>query len=402
MSLTESFSCSSRSGMGNSESQYSIQDSKSNSFVVPGRPKPYSFKSHSAKEDILSPLGFWNAGSGYSGLKPRHIGHSSSPSKSSRTFMSRQYDYITHKLKSGANSQWNGVSEDLLPGGCLTLPSENGCLYGSHKEKRNPNYAFNTMKTLEKSPRLVEDQSSPRVVIKKDGSVRVEFNNSSNSTLILDDCTGPVQLLKFSPTLESNSCLSGVAPSLEAHFGAPQAVASFKSSKGSSLSSDGSLYDLPWGTGVEINDSDNGSPNSQRQSISTKVGFLAEQLPATTTADLYRDPRIAATFPTVKDLQFLNDSHVKHRSSFVSVMEELGSEGGPEEKQYSSFTLPSRKPKPFLDNNGKNVSIRNRFRRISDWTGSLTRKKRTFQVRTIFWLVVLISFSFHFILFRVG
>uniref|UniRef100_A0A671RRS1 T-lymphoma invasion and metastasis-inducing protein 2-like n=1 Tax=Sinocyclocheilus anshuiensis TaxID=1608454 RepID=A0A671RRS1_9TELE len=365
--------------MGNSESQYSIQGSRSNSFIIPGRQKPYSFKGHSAKEDILSPLGFWNAGSGYSGLKPRNIGRSSSPSKSNRTFMSRQYDYITHKLKSGANSQWNGVSEDLLPGGCLTLPSENGCLYGSHKEKGNPSYAVNTMKTLEKSSRLaeMEDQSSPRVVIKKDGSVRVEFNNSSNSSLILDDCTGPVQLLKFSPTLESNSCVSGVTPSLEAHFGAPQAVASFKSSKGSSLSSDGSLYDLPWGTSVELHDSDNGSPNSQ--SISTKVGFLAEQLPAITTADLYRDPRFAATFPTVKDLQFSNNSHLKHRSSFVSVMEELGSEGGPEEKQYSSFTLPSQKTKPFLDNNGKKVSIRNRFRRISDWTGSLTRKKWKFQ-----------------------
>uniref|UniRef100_A0A671RII9 T-lymphoma invasion and metastasis-inducing protein 2-like n=1 Tax=Sinocyclocheilus anshuiensis TaxID=1608454 RepID=A0A671RII9_9TELE len=368
--------------MGNSESQYSIQGSRSNSSNIPGRHKPYSFKGHSAKEDILSPLGFWNAGSGYSGLKPINIGCGSSPSKGNHTFMSRQYDYITHKLKSGANSQWNGVSEDLLPGGCLTLPSENGCLYGSHKEKRNPctNYA-NTMKMLEKSPRLaeIEDQSSPRVVIKKDGSVRVEFNNSSNSALILDDCAGPVQLLKFSPTLESNSRLSGVTPSLQAHFGAPQAVASFKSSKGSSLSSDGSLYDLPWGTSVELHDSDNGSPNSQRQSISTKVGFLAEQLPAITTADLYKDPRIAATFPTVKDLQFSNDSHLKHRSSFVSVMEELWSEGGPEEMQYCSFTLPSQKPKAFLDNNGKKVSIRNRFRRISDWTGSLTRKKRKFQ-----------------------
>uniref|UniRef100_A0A8C1WXC7 TIAM Rac1 associated GEF 2a n=1 Tax=Cyprinus carpio TaxID=7962 RepID=A0A8C1WXC7_CYPCA len=366
--------------MGNSESQYSIQDSRSNSSNIPGRHKPYSFKGHSAKEDILSPLGFWNAGSGYSGLKPRNIGRGSSPSKSNRTFMSRQYDYITHKLKSGANSQWNGVAEDLLPGGCLTLPSENGCLYGCHKEKRNPctNYA-NTMKMLEKSPRLaeIEDQRSPRVVIKKDGSVRVEFHNSSISPLILDDCTGPVQLLKFSPTLESNSRISGVTPSLQAHFGAPQAVASFKSSKGSSLSSDGSLYDLPWGTSVELHDSDNGSPNSQ--SIPTKVGFLAEQLPAITTADLYRDPRIAATFPTVKDLQSSNNSHFKHRSSFVSVMEELGSEEGPEEKQYRSFTLPSQKPKTFLDNNGKKVSIRNRFRRISDWTGSLARKKRKFQ-----------------------
>ncbi|XP_067224502.1 rho guanine nucleotide exchange factor TIAM2 isoform X1 [Chanodichthys erythropterus] len=362
--------------MGNSESQYSIQGSRSNSFIIPGRQKPYSFKANSAKEDILSPLGFLNAGSGFSALKSRNVVRGSSPSKSRSTFMSRHYDYITHKLKSGANSQWNGVSEDLLPDGCLTLPSENGCLYGGHKEKRKPCNNYATIKMLEKSPRFedIEDQSSPRVVIKKDGSVRVEFNNSPNGALILDDSTGPVQLLKFSPTLESNSSLPGVTPSLEAHLGAAQAVASFKSSKGSSVSSDGSLYDLPWGTSVDLNDSDNSSPNSQRQ-ISTNVGFLDEQFPS----NLYKDPRIAATFSTVKDLQFSNGSHLKHRSSIVSVMEEHCSEGGPEEKQYSSFTLPCRKPKPFVDNNGTKVSIRNRFRRISDWTGSLTRKKNRFQ-----------------------
>ncbi|XP_056111883.1 rho guanine nucleotide exchange factor TIAM2 isoform X2 [Rhinichthys klamathensis goyatoka] len=366
--------------MGNSESQYSIQGSRNNSFIIPGRQKPYSFKVHSAKEDAVSPLGFWSAGSGISALKSRNVDCGSSPSKSSHTFMSRHYDYITHKLKSGANSQWNGVSEDLLPDGCLTLPSKNGCLNGGHKEKTKPgnNYAINTMKMLEKSPRFedIEDQSSPRVVIKKDGSVRVEFNSSSNNALTLDDCAGPVQLLKFSPTLESSSSLSGVSPSLDAHLGAAQAVSSFKSSKGSSLSSDGSLYDLPWGTSVELNDSDSASPNSQRQIISSNVGFLDEPLAANTTTILYRDPRIAATFSTVKDLQFINDSHLKHRSSFVSVMEEHCSEGDSEEKQYSSFTLPCRKPKPFLDNNGKKVSIRNRFRRISDWTGSLTSKKK--------------------------
>ncbi|ROL42772.1 T-lymphoma invasion and metastasis-inducing protein 2 [Anabarilius grahami] len=366
--------------MGNSESQYSIQGSRSNSFIIPGRQKPYSFKANSAKEDIISPLGFWNAGSGFSASKSRNLVRGSSPSKSRRTFMSRHYDYITHKLKSGANSQWNGVSEDLLPDGCLTLPSENGCLYGGQKEKRKPCNNYATIKMLEKSPRFedIEDQSSPRVVIKKDGSVRVEFNNSPNSALILNDCTGPVQLLKFSPTIESNSSLPDVTPSLEAHLGAAQAVASFKSSKGSSVSSDGSLYDLPWGTSVELNDSDNSSPNSQRQ-ISTNVGFLDEQFPANTTTNLYKDPRIAATFSTVKDLQFSNGSHLKHRSSIVSVMEEPCSEGGPEEKQYSSFTLPCQKPKPFVDNNGTKVSIRNRFRRISDWTGSLTRKKNKFQ-----------------------
>ncbi|XP_009291564.1 rho guanine nucleotide exchange factor TIAM2 isoform X2 [Danio rerio] len=364
--------------MGNSESQYRIQGTRSNSFIIPDREKPCSFSVHSSKEDVLSPLGFWNAGSRFSRLKSGNEGETSSTSKSSRAFISRQYDFITQKLKSG--SQWDEVPEDLLPGGCLMLPSEKDCLYRNHKERRKTcnKYALNAMKTPERSLRLedIEDQSSPRVVIKKDGSVRVEFNNSPNSALILNNCTEPVQLLKFSPTMESTCGLSAAGPSLDSHNGAAQAMSSLKSSKGSSLSSDGSLYDLPWRTSVELNDSDNASPDQQRQTVSTNTGFFDEQLPAITTTDLYRDPRIASTFPTVKDLQCSNGSRSHHRSSFVSVMEGLSSEGVPEEQQYSSFTLPCRKSKASPENNGKKASIRSRFRRISDWTGSLTRKKK--------------------------
>ncbi|XP_052010092.1 rho guanine nucleotide exchange factor TIAM2 isoform X1 [Xyrauchen texanus] len=354
--------------MGNSESQYSIQGSRSNS-LLPGRQKPYSLKLCPAKEDILSPHGFWNIGSGFSRLKSR-----TSKSKSNHT-LSHHYDYIAHKLKSGASGQWNGVSDGLLPGGCLTIP-ENGCFYGTLRENGKEacdGFTLNTMKTTERRPMLedLEDQSSPRVVIKKDGSVRVEFNNSCSSTLFLDDCTGPVQLLKFSPTVEFNSCVSGLTA--EAHLGDSQASGSLKSRKGSSLSSDGSLYDLPWGTGLEPNDSENVSPSSEIQSIPpANLGVFAQQLPGITMADLYRDHKIAATFPTVKDLQSL-----KHRSSFVSVMEEPSTDGCP--GQYSSFTLPCRKPKPVPEMTVKKESIRNRFRRISNWTGSLTRRKSKLQ-----------------------
>nr|XP_055029004.1 rho guanine nucleotide exchange factor TIAM2 [Misgurnus anguillicaudatus]XP_055029005.1 rho guanine nucleotide exchange factor TIAM2 [Misgurnus anguillicaudatus]XP_055029006.1 rho guanine nucleotide exchange factor TIAM2 [Misgurnus anguillicaudatus] len=346
--------------MGNSESQYSMRRSRSNSYIIPVRQKPYSFKFCSTKEDILLTRSFKKAGLGFI-----------TPPKCDNTFLPGNYDHITCKLKRGDSVQCSELSEGLFSGGCLALPSPNGCLYGSigEKSKMRNNYTLNTP---ERTQRLedFEEQRSPRVVIKKDGSVQVEFNNISDSS-------GPVQLLRFSPTSESsNSCISGVTPSLDVHLEAPQPAGSFTSRKGSSLSSDGSLYDVPWGTCVEPKDSD----NSEIQSISpANVGVCAQQSPGNTTADLYRDPKIAASFPAVKDLPFLNDSPLKQRISFLSVMEESGSEGCHGEKQYSSFTLPSRKPEPVLVNHGKNETIRNRFRRISDWTGSLTRKKKTLQ-----------------------
>ncbi|TRY92111.1 hypothetical protein DNTS_009354 [Danionella cerebrum] len=330
------------SGMGNSESNYSIQDSTSTRFIIPN-------KLHSAK-DISSPLGHWS-----DGLKYQNECHGPSPLKSNQTFISRQYEYITNKLKSVSASKGNGVSGDLLPSACSTFTSS--CSFGSNREVCN-GYGF---ETLESSPRLEEDQSSPRVFLMKDGSVRVDF---SNSGLIVNDDSGPVQLLKFSPTADANCFLSGVKTSLEAHVEPANPI----SSKGSSLSSNGSLYDLPWGTSVELYDSDNAFSNTQGQSVSTNLGFFNESLPA----NLYRDPRISSTFPTINDLPLSIDIHSKHRSSFA--FEERSSEGGCEEK-YSSFTLPCRTTNPFLDGSGKKGSIRKRFKRISDWTGSLNRKK---------------------------
>uniref|UniRef100_A0A8B9LMI0 TIAM Rac1 associated GEF 2a n=1 Tax=Astyanax mexicanus TaxID=7994 RepID=A0A8B9LMI0_ASTMX len=386
--------------MGNTESQYSVQGSRSNGFVLPGRQKPYSLKFRSTKEGGLSTHGWWRVGSGVSGFKSRAMARGClSQSKSHPAYMSRHYDYVTNGNEVKRTSDQCNVSSECLPSRTpLVLPLENGCQEGpkenghSRYEKGdcNGHTGHNELtgyKTPERKSRLEvleEQSSSPRVVIKSDGSVRVEFANvANNSRLLPDQYTGPVQLLKFSPTMDSSSSLPTsstvplhVSEHLD-HGSAPVAASSTtRTSKGSSLSSEGSWYDSPWGTGGELNE-DSTSPNRVSEALSPVcMDFYDQQLPGVTISDLYRDPSIAATFPTAKDLQFSNGTPYKHRASFGSVLKEPAEEACSEGLQYSSFTLPCRKSKPITDSSGAKESIRNQMRRLSDWTGSLTRKKK--------------------------
>lgn len=368
MLIVEFFSFFSRSKMGNSESQYTIQRSQSSNYIIPDRLKHYSSKTCSTRDNISLPCSERNAG-----LRVR------TPSKSDHTFIPCNYEYITRKLKSRVNGQCNKVSEGLFPEGGLL--SQSGCLHGviGERSKGCDNYAVNKLKTTRKSISLqdIEKQSSPRVVVNKNDTGRVDFNHISDSALLSEKCSGPVQLLRFSPTIESNSNIFGVTPSLEVNLEGSQPVGNYKNRTGSSLTSDDFLYDLPW-TCAEPNDLDITYSNSETQSISTpKVGI--------TKADLHKNPKIAATFSTVKHLQFSNDSPLKQRTSFVSLSVESGLDGCQAEKQYSFFTLPCQKRKPVLENNGKSETIRKQFSRISNWTGSLTRKKRKLQVRIFLW-----------------
>lgn len=257
----------------------------------------------------------------------------------------------------------------------------------------------------------LREQSSPRVVIKKDGSLRVEFTNTSGNPLLLDEASGPVQLLKFSPNLEpaSTSSPSGSSGSRQdVHRAAPPPASTSstaRTSKGSSLSSDGSWYDSPWGPNAEICERD--PPCSAGMTVQ-QLGSYPKQSPPVSITDLYKDSTMAATFPTTSELSFqiqaaLPDQR-QHRGSFASVMD-VPSEECAEVRQYSSYTLPCRRPKAhtmsqelvqYADRDHtreqvggaellfqKKDSIKNRIRRLSDWTGSLSRKKRKCQVRSI-------------------
>lgn len=355
--------------MGNSESQYSVQGSRRSSFTLPNRQKPYSVKLHSSKEDILSPHGWWRTGPHISGFKSKTVSRGClSQHRSNQSSMMRHYDYITkgREAKRRISAQWNSsATAHTMPASENGPLEENGLVCNGR--------TVNGYKTPEREPKQqeLEDHRSPRVMIKSDGSVRVEFSQISKNSTLPDENGGPVQLLKFSPTSQS-------VPTLDRES-APVANSPItRTSKCSSLSSEGSWYDSPWGPGGELNEYEGGSsPNRISETLpSVRIEYFDEKLP---TRHLYLDPAMATTFPTAKDLPLANEKPFKHRSSFVCVMEEPVLDESSGARQYSSFTLPCSKP--ITENAGKKEAIRNRMRRLSDWTGSLTRRKKLLKVR---------------------
>ncbi|GAA6213787.1 T-lymphoma invasion and metastasis-inducing protein 2 [Lates japonicus] len=197
--------------MGNSESQYSIQGPKGTSFVFPGKQKPYSLKLRSGKDDALSPHTWWRSAPVGSGYKARCVGRGClSPPKSRQPYSARHYDYVSKGARgSPSEHRWHrspgcGIRKRHMSDEYEDNPygaELNGHAMNGHSEEHE----------------VLDEQSSPRVVIKKDGSLRVEFTNTSGNPLLLDEASGPVQLLKFSPNLESAS-----TPSLPGSSGSRQ------------------------------------------------------------------------------------------------------------------------------------------------------------------------------------
>ncbi|XP_072314330.1 rho guanine nucleotide exchange factor TIAM2-like [Eucyclogobius newberryi] len=375
--------------MGNSESQYSMQGPKG--AIFPGKHKPPSTKPRVSKDDVISPHSWWKSAPVGPSYKARCVGRLClSPPKSRQPYSTRHYDYVTKRgSPSWQRSSACGIRKRHLSGDYEDNP------YGVEMNQSALN---------EEEVEGQENQSSPRVVIKKDGSLRVQFTNTSGNPLVLDDENGPVQLVKFSPTLEPPSTRNSADPDM-IHSGPPLASTSStaRTSKGSSLSSDGSWYDSPWGPATELCGAE--QPCQSDRALDSapmhhRLNAFIEQ-PPMTISDLYRQPTIAVTFPTSRVLT----SQLEHpltdlrpqRASFTSVDVPLEEEST-ESKQYSSYTLPCRRPKAHTLSEGmeqerkhqqelsgqefgfyKKDTIKNRIRRFSDWTGSLSRKKRKSQ-----------------------
>uniref|UniRef100_A0A8C6PSV8 TIAM Rac1 associated GEF 2 n=1 Tax=Nothobranchius furzeri TaxID=105023 RepID=A0A8C6PSV8_NOTFU len=372
--------------MGNSESQYSIDGPKGTSFIFPKKQKPYSQKLNSTKDDVLSPHMWWKNASLGSGYKARCVGpRCLSPPKSRLSFSAQHCDFVS-KRATGAASEHRWYRS---PGCGLRRRHE------SDDYEENPyGAALNglALKGHSDDHEVLEEQSSPRVVIKKDGTLRVEFTNTSGNTLLLDEASGPVQLLKFSPKLESasNPSLPGSSGSRqEVHrSGPPPASTSStaRTSKGSSLSSEGSWYDSPWGPSTELVEQD--QPCSASRTLANspihQLDTFTEQSTSESITNLYRDSAMAATFPTTSDLLQLQQPMMgqkAHRASFASIMDVPLEEECPESHHYLSYTLPCRRPKTSGHEFAfhKKDSIKSRIRRFSDWTGSLSRKKKKSQ-----------------------
>uniref|UniRef100_A0A8C8DDC4 TIAM Rac1 associated GEF 2a n=1 Tax=Oryzias sinensis TaxID=183150 RepID=A0A8C8DDC4_9TELE len=380
--------------MGNSESQYSIEVPKATSFTFPRKQKPYSLKLRSAKEDVLSPHMWW---------KNTPIGSRYRSSCGGRGCLSPPKSYHAAKGTRGSQSEQRSHRSP----GCVIRRRHMSDDYDGNPYGAELNgHALNGH-----SDEVLKEQNSPRVVIRKDGTLRVEFTNSSGNPLLLDATSGPVQLLKFSPNLETTSTpsLPGSRGSRQDdHCGGPPPASTSstaRTSKGSSLSSEGSWYDSPWGPSTELCEQEKPCSTSRTLAHSpTQHGSFAEQPTLVSITDLYKDSAMAATFPTARDLssqiQESPPGRRRHRASLASVLDVPFEEECAESPRYLSYTLPCRRPKAHTiseDINqyesheqhqgqagvdfgfNKKDSLRNRIRRFSDWTGSLSRKKKKLQ-----------------------
>uniref|UniRef100_A0A8L0DW37 TIAM Rac1 associated GEF 2 n=1 Tax=Oncorhynchus mykiss TaxID=8022 RepID=A0A8L0DW37_ONCMY len=314
--------------MGNTDSQYS-------NFNVPGKPKPCSLKFHSIKEEVLSPNSWWRGSEGGGQeYKTRGMG--------GRVCLPQQK--ITHNQPYGLSQHYEhhitkeGRGLRGPPGAKLKSSSPQCCGRGDSSQVTRKSSGHNGGGFLESSGE--NSRSSPKVLLSNNGSMRVEFTNARRMSLEAQGLSG-----------HSHNAVAAPEPSLT------------RTSKGSSLSSEGSWYDSPWGNTTEL--------NNNFSLISPPVSLS--------------DLSMVATYPTphFQDIP-------QRRASLASVLtldvgdQEESSELG--DQCYSSahsHTLPCRRvatePTAIVVSNSRKDNLKSRIRRLGDWTGSLSRKKRRLQ-----------------------
>ncbi|KAL1254386.1 hypothetical protein QQF64_016615, partial [Cirrhinus molitorella] len=323
-----------------------------------------------------------------------------SPHKNSQPYISHHYDCI----KGGSGDKIHLESEKDYDN---ILFQGNGFFVGYRQQTGGLQAPMRST-----SSDIKDNKSSPKVLFREDGSLRVEFTNARRDPDV---------------ELSLGSCLSGPVDATQ------------RASNGSSLSSEGSWYDSPWGNGTEDlcdnvftagQPSDNSSGYTTLSSTRTVDfgcfnGYNTEQienhmgsLTCQTTvngsqyassdcningynvirteedsgigdsvllhlehnglSDLYTNPNMTVPFPTIGILsadQLEESPHLQ--ASLTSSLDVNSQDESQKTKNYTSQTLPCRKA--VLDGNTRKDSLKSRIRRLSDWTGSLSRKKRRLQ-----------------------
>ncbi|XP_007954391.1 rho guanine nucleotide exchange factor TIAM2 [Orycteropus afer afer] len=390
--------------MGNSESQYTLQGSKNHSTAVPGaKQKPCSLKIRSLHAKDEKSLHGWGHGSSGASYKSRSLARSClSHFKTNQPYASRLSGPTCKASKGiGYSKHRTNASGNESQGNNAAFCPENSVHYSGHQSADHliPSHDCNghLLNCYGKNESVAstppgEDRKSPKVLIKTlgklDGCLRVEFHNGANHSKVPTESTrGPVQLLRYSPALESDTShgpdarRSSSTEYPSGHRLSPT-DSRLRSSKGSSLSSESSWYDSPWGNAGEMSE--------------LEGSFLAPSTP---------DPSLHASFPpgdakkpfsqsaslsSLRDLYpssgiRLSDEYIgthpglSNRVSFASDIDVPSRVEHRDPGQYSSFTLPCRKSKALTEETSKKDTLKSRMRRISDWTGSLSRKKRKLQ-----------------------
>ncbi|KAM4693855.1 rho guanine nucleotide exchange factor TIAM2 [Discoglossus pictus] len=396
--------------MGNSESQYSLHGSRSpnGSAVSDAKQKSCSLKIHNvhAKEEKAWTSPGWGRNNSSTSYKSRSLARNClSQCKTNQPYSARHADIV---LK-GSKGSTHPKHRSNVPGSCCQgnnnsyLP-DNGYHYigvdsaGDHRGCNGHILNCYEIHDGMSSALQAEERKSPKVLIKTlgklDGCLRVEFHSSGNNVLS-EESDGPVQLLRYSPAMETKDLrqhdprrLSGMDYS--ASHGLSASDSGLRSSKGSSLSSDSSWYDCPWGNTRDINELD--GSYMTRSSLDTSIhgGLLPDdnnelfnqRSSLTSLRELYIHSDLESGIPRrgrVCDDYLGVHQSLCNRVSFASDIDVPSRVEHRTPAQYSSYTLPCRKSKPLTEEASKKDTLKSRMRRISDWTGSLSRKKRKLQ-----------------------
>ncbi|XP_058145713.1 rho guanine nucleotide exchange factor TIAM2 [Dasypus novemcinctus] len=401
--------------MGNSESQYTLPGSRHHGGSTPGaKQKPCSLKIRSihAKEE-RSPRA-WGAGSGGAGYKSRSLARSClSHFKSNQPYTPRPGGSACKSSKGAGHSKHRAVAlgTETLGSGVSVAP-ENGLHCAGdrsadgHVPSRDCNGrlldCYGRHESVASAP-PGETRRSPRVLIKTlgklDGCLRVEFHNGGPPKKTPPEASpGPVQLLRYSPTpgFEDAHVARGGARRTSGADSPPSPCASPtdsrpRSSKGSSLSSESSWYDSPWGQAGEAGGEVDAlglasSPVEPGRCASFPPGDTPKPLNQSSSLsslrDLYADASLGCRPPLgvrLSDEDIIAPASLSPRVSFASDMDVPSRVECRDPAPYSSFTLPCRKSKALAEDAPRKDTLKSRMRRISDWTGSLSRKKRKLQ-----------------------
>lgn len=362
--------------MGNADSH--------SSFVSPAKPS-CSFRFSSRREEVTSARSWWRSSQG--GCR------------------SRGKSYLNHPMASSPYTSWRYEPAPKAARGGAKLRG------GSPQRLCRGEFGGGERASLESS-------GSPKVLLSKDGSMRVEFTKA-----------------RVEP--ESLSGLPAITAA--ATTTTTSAEVSLRTSNGSSLSSDGSWYDSPWGNS-ELTDNvfvcrqnaDNSSGYTTATSSSgyntffsaqgedISPGFSSSLLFPTTETNVFtaatagyntcssgrtEDSGIGDSEllqPDLTDFSLISAPGVYSSHNTLPAFptdagtpageaallddvtqKEEGSAGDMEE-HYSSCTLPCRNVESASTASARNNRkdfLKSRIRRLSDWTGSLSRKKRRIQVR---------------------
>ncbi|XP_008573448.1 PREDICTED: T-lymphoma invasion and metastasis-inducing protein 2 isoform X1 [Galeopterus variegatus] len=397
--------------MGNSESQYTLQGSKNHSNTITGaKQKPCSLKIRSIHAKDEKSLHGWGHGSSGAGYKSRSLARSClSHFKSNQPYASRVSGPPCKVSKGAAYSKHRTHAPGSdFQGNRAAFSPENGFHHvghgpaDNHITSRDCNghllNCYGGNESVASTPQG-EDRKSPRVLIKTlgklDGCLRVEFHNGgSHSNVPAEDCSGSVQLLRYSPALEPETCPAPEARRDSSADSPPSPRPSptnscLRSSEGSSLSSESSWYDSPWGNAGELSEVETFlAPSVPDPSLHATFPPCDSKKPFNQSSslsslrELYQDASLGSLSPSgicLSDESIGTHTCLSNRVSFASDTDVPSRVEPRDLVQYSSFTLPCRKSKALTEETAKKDTLKARMRRISDWTGSLSRKKRKLQ-----------------------